>query len=59
MSSHKEGVESEEMGERRQSPEEHLFVKDNKVTKKKQPMGQKEYPGLVSLVLMLQNDPPN
>lgn len=45
VSSHEEGVESEEKGVRRQSPDEYLFVIDKKVTEKKQPTGQKEHQG--------------
>lgn len=50
MSSHEEGVESEEKGVRRQSPDGYLFVKDKNMTEKKQPTGQKKHQGWWSAV---------
>lgn len=54
MRSSKKGVENEEKGVWRQSPEEHLSVHDNKMMAK-WPVGQR----VTVLLLMPRNDPLN
>lgn len=56
MRSFQKGVENEEKGGWRQSPEQHLSVKHNEVMVERRFMGQR---GVGGQLLMLQNDPLN